>query len=313
MHSKLSPISDRRRFLATSAAVGAGFATTPQVAHADHHAGGEKPLFKISLAQWSLHRTFQRDGEDNLRFPSVAKEQCGIDAVEYVNQFFKDKARDQGYLKELKQRSDDLGVKSLLIMCDGEGELGDPDEAGRRQAVENHYQWVEAAKFLGCHSIRVNAQSAGSREEQATRAADGLRQLSEFAAEHDIHVIVENHGGLSSDASWLAWVMELVDLPNCGTLPDFGNFRVADDRWYDRYKGVQQLMPYAKAVSAKSHQFDKQGNETNTDYLRMMQIVLAAQYHGYVGIEWEGEEPGELEGIRLTKELLERVRDELSS
>ena len=197
---------------------------------------------------------------------------------------------------------------SVLIMSDGEGNLGDPDEAKRKQAVENHYQWVEAAKYLGCHSIRVNAHSEGSREEQAKLAADGLRQLSEFGAPHKINVIVENHGGLSSDGAWLAGVMKAVDLPNCGTLPDFGNFHE-----YDRYKGIEELMPFAKGVSAKSHDFDADGNETKTDYLKMMKIVLDAGYHGYVGIEWEGEKPAdEREGVMLTKRLLERVREELS-
>lgn len=280
---------------------------------ADHHQQGDKPLYKISLAEWSLHRTFGRDGKDNLRFPQIAKQQCGIDAVEYVNQFFMDQAQDQSYLKELKSRAADQGVRNLLIMCDGEGQLGDPDDGQRKQAVENHRKWLEAAKFLTCHSIRVNAQSSGSREEQMRLAADGLRQLSELAADYDLNVLVENHGGLSSDGSWLAGVMQQVDLPNCGTLPDFGNFRVSDDQTYDRYQGVRELMPYAKAVSAKSHEFDEEGNETKTDYHKMMKIVVDAGYHGYVGVEWEGAEPGEIEGILLTKRLLERVREDMAS
>jgi sugar phosphate isomerase/epimerase len=274
-------------------------------------------MFKISLAEWSLHRTLNGGDMENLEFPAFAKNEYGIEAVEYVNQFFRDKAKDAEYLTELKSRAEDAGVKSLLIMIDGEGALGDADESRRRQAVENHHKWVEAAKFLGCHSIRVNAQSQGSYEEQRDRAADGLRSLSEFGAAHGINVIVENHGGLSSNGKWLAEVIQQVNLPNCGTLPDFGNFRTGqneagEDEWYDRYQGVEELMPYAKAVSAKSHKFDDQGNEVNTDYFRMMAIVLAAGYHGYVGIEWEGGDPGEVEGIRLTQRLLERVREELA-
>ncbi|MDC0934654.1 sugar phosphate isomerase/epimerase [Pirellulales bacterium] len=306
------PTTDRRQFLAVAAAAGA-VASNPLPALADHHQSEKQPLFKISLAEWSLHRRIGKDGTDNLLFPQMAKEEFGIDAVEYVNQFFKDKAEDQAYLDELKKRADDLGVKSLLIMCDGEGQLGDADEAGRTKAVENHYKWVEAAKFLGGHSIRVNAPSSGSREEQAKRAADGLRRLSEFAAGHKINVLVENHGGLSSDGAWLADVIQRVDLPNCGTLPDFGNFRIAEGKDYDRYQGVRELMPFAKAVSAKSHAFDESGNETATDFLKMMKIVQAHDYHGYVGIEWEGGEPAEPEGILLTKRLLERVRDQLSA
>ena len=206
----------------------------------------------------------------------------------------------------MKHRADDLCVASVLIMIDGEGHLGDPDEAKRRQAVENHFKWVEAAKFLGCHSIRVNAHSEGSYEEQLDRAADGLRRLSEFGEKHEIGVIVENHGGLSSNGKWLVGVIKKVDNKWCGTLPDFGNFQD-----YDRYQGVEEMMPYAKAVSAKTHDFDEKGNETHTDYRRMMQIVLDAGYDGYVGIEYEGGKLSEPEGIRASKKLLERVREEL--
>jgi L-ribulose-5-phosphate 3-epimerase len=265
----------------------------------------DEPLFRISLAEWSLHNTINSGKMTNLDFPKVAKEDFGIDGIEYVNQFFKDKAKDTKYLTELKKRCDDLGVQSLLIMCDGEGELGAAKEADRQKAVENHHKWVEAAKFLGCHSIRVNAASSGSRQEQQDRAADGLSKLGDFADQYGINVLVENHGGLSSDGAWLKAVMEQVGRPNVGTLPDFGNFYE-----YDRYKGVEELMPFAKAVSAKSYQFDTEGNETKIDYQKMMDIVLAADYHGFVGIEWEGGKPDEMEGIRLTRDLLLKIRDE---
>jgi sugar phosphate isomerase/epimerase len=272
----------------------------------------KEPLFKISLAEWSLHKTIFAEKLDNLDFAKTAKTEFGIEGIEYVNQFFMDKAEDQTYLKELKNRADGEGVKSLLIMCDNEGRLGDPDNQKRTQAVENHYKWVEAAKFLGCHSIRVNAASEGPFEEQMKLAADGLKRLTEFSTKYDLNVIVENHGGLSSNGEWLTGVMKTVDRPHCGTLPDFGNFQVKDNEWYDRYKGVQELMPFAKAVSAKSHEFDKNGNEVRTDYLKIMKIVLDAGYRGYVGIEYEGSELSEIEGIKATKLLLERVRENLS-
>ena len=265
--------------------------------------------FDISLAEWSLHRSIRAGKVDNKDFAKVAKEEFGISAIEYVNQFFKDKARDEAYLGELKTRAEDHGVKTLLIMIDGEGRLGDPNDAGRTKAVENHYRWVEAAKFLGCHSIRVNAGSQGSYDDQMSLAADGLRRLSEFAGEHGLNVIVENHGGLSSNGAWLAGVMEKVELENCGTLPDFGNFRVSGDEEYDRYRGVEELMPYAKAVSAKSHDFDEEGNETKTDYMKMLQIVKDAGYRGYVGIEYEGGKLDEFAGVAATKALLERARE----
>jgi sugar phosphate isomerase/epimerase len=267
-----------------------------------------KPLFKISLAEWSLHRTIFSGSLDNLDFPREAKRTYGIEAVEYVNQFFKDKAKDYDYLTDLSRRAGDEGVQNLLIMCDGLGKLGDPDAKARTQAIENHFPWAEAAKRLGCHSIRVNASSAGSFAEQQKLAADGLSRLAEYAGQFDLNVIVENHGGLSSNGNWLAGVMRQVNLPNCGTLPDFGNFHD-----YDRYQGVEELLPFAKGVSAKSHDFDAAGNETKTDYMRMLKLVLAAGYHGHVGVEYEGKALSESEGIQATKALLERVRDELAA
>ncbi|GAA5510701.1 sugar phosphate isomerase/epimerase family protein [Novipirellula caenicola] len=301
-------VPSRRQFLQASMAAAAATTLAGQRVFAAE--GGDAP-YKISLAEWSLHRTLRdkSKGITNLDFPRITKEEFGIDAVEYVNQFFKDKARDTNYLTELKTRCSDVGVKSLLIMVDGEGRLGDPDKQKRKQAVENHHQWVEAAKFLGCHSIRVNAASGGSYTEQLDRAADGLRRLSEFAAPHGINVIVENHGGLSSNAAWLAVVIERVGMDNCGTLPDFGNFYITrgeNPDLFNRYHGVQALMPYAKAVSAKTHEFDEEGNETSTDYERMMRIVVEHGYHGYVGIEFEGG-GDEYEGIRKSKALLEKV------
>jgi sugar phosphate isomerase/epimerase len=273
----------------------------------------EKTLpFKISLAEWSLHRTIRANKIDHLDFVEIAKNKFDISAIEYVNVFFLDKADDRSYLEEMKLRADDLGVISLLIMCDAEGNLGDPDTKSRTQAIENHYKWVEAAKLLGCHSIRVNARSSGSYEEQIKLAVDGLRQLTNFGVDRNVNIIIENHGGLSSNGTWLAEVIRQVDHPHCGTLPDFGNFQVEQGQWYDRYQGVKELMPYAKAVSAKSNSFDSEGNETHTDYYKMMKIVLDAGYDDYVGIEYEGNELNEMDGIRATKKLLERVGSALS-
>ena len=304
--------NDRRQFLKSSAlattALVTGLSTVPKL-----QAEEPAPMFDISLAEWSLHVRLQAKKMTNLDFPKFTRENFDIRAIEYVNQFFKDKAEDTDYLDDLLGRCDGEGVTSLLIMVDGEGKLGHPDDAERTKAVENHYRWVTAAKHLGCHSIRVNAASEGSFEEQQSLAADGLRRLSEFAADHQLNVIVENHGGLSSDGSWLAGTIGKVDLPNCGTLPDFGNFHVGDGKWYDRYDGVRELMPFAKAVSAKSHDFDEAGNEVNTDYRKMMKIVTDAGYRGYVGIEYEGKKHDEVEGIRLTRDLLLKVREEMSA
>ena len=293
----------RRDFVKTAAASTLGLCLGSKSMLAA--AAAKKPLYSISLGEYSLHRALRKD-LDHLDFAKHTKEKFGIDAVEYWSGPFQKKAKDAKYIAEMKKRADSEGVKSLIILVDGEGNLGDPDETKRTKSVDNHKQWVDAGKTLGCHSIRVNARSGGSYEQQLKLAADGLRRLSEYAKPLGLNVIVENHGGLSSNGGWLAAVMKTVGMANCGTLPDFGNFH-----GYDRYKGVTETMPFAKAVSAKSHEFDAKGNEVKTDYRRMMKIVVDAGYRGYVGIEYEGRKHSEPDGIMLTKKLLEKVRDEL--
>ncbi len=317
MPDSMNQSVDRRSFLKQSTLAIAGL-SIGSLAGCQTGANSRKMnWFEISLAEWSLHVAIRDEKRlTNLDFPKIARREFDIGAVEYVNQMFMDKAKDTAYLTELKNICNGEGVRSVLIMCDREGNLGDPDTKKRQTAVSNHHKWAEAAKFLGCHSIRVNAATGnvGSYEEQQKRAADGLRKLSEFTATLGLNTIVENHGGLSSNGAWLSGVMKLVGLPNCGTLPDFGNFyidRVKNEQ-YDRYKGVTELMPFAKGVSAKTHDFDAQGNEVNTDYIRMMKIVKAAGYRGFVGIEYEGKTLGEFDGIRKTKALLEKVLVELA-
>jgi len=331
----------RRKFLKNSAAITGGVSIVGLSSAAiSGYSSSKDPLFKISLAEWSLNKSIYgksrqlgweefakllTDDPDailqgdvkHLDFAKIARQDFGIDAVEYVNTFFFNKATDLNYLKEMKTIANGEGVKSLLIMCDREGALGDPDDAARTNAVENHYKWIDAANILGCHSIRVNAQSEGEYDEQMKLAADGLSQLTEYGTKYDINVIVENHGGLSSNGKWLSGVIDMVNHPRCGTLPDFGNFYLGtwEDKgndWYDRYVGVEELMPYAKAVSAKSHNFNEDGDEKDTDYSKMMRIVLDAGYRGYVGIEYEGSDLSEMDGIASTKKLLEKVRDELA-
>ena len=290
----------RRDFLASTAAGTLSLMTAVRLS-----ASPTAPLFRISLAEWSFHKALQGKQMDNLDFAKVARREFGIEAIEYVNAFFKDKSRDTKYLAELNRRAAGEGVYQHLIMIDGEGALGDPDVTKRTEAVANHVRWVEAAKTLGCATIRVNAESRGSPEEQQKLAADGLRKLCEAADPYGINVIVENHGGLSSHGDWLAGVMRLVNHPRVGTLPDFGNFYE-----YDRYQGVADMMPFAKAVSAKSHDFDAQGNETSKDYRRLLRIVLDAGFRGWIGIEYEGERLPERDGVLATLRLLEKVRAE---
>jgi sugar phosphate isomerase/epimerase len=273
--------------------------------------------FTISLAEWSLNKALFANKFTNLDFPAKAKNEFGISAVEYVNQFFKEKAKDQQYLAELKKRCDDNGVTSVLIMVDDEGDFGDLNAGKRKTAVENHLKWVDAAKFLGCHSIRVNARGEGTADEVGKAATEGLRALSEYAQKADLNIIVENHGGYSSNGQWLANVIKNTQMANCGTLPDFGNFCIKTnndvcEEWYDRYQGVKEMMPYAKGVSAKTNDFDTNGNCIETDYEKMLQIVKDAGYNKYIGIEFEGSSISEEAGIRATKALLERVGQKLS-
>jgi sugar phosphate isomerase/epimerase len=266
------------------------------------------PSWPVSLAQWSLHRTLQADELTTEAFPAFTKDRFGITGVEYVNSFFKDRSTDDAWLAAQQQRCIDAGVSSVLIMIDGEGALGDPSETARAAAVENHRRWLHAAKALGCHGIRVNVPSEGTPAEQRDRCRSGLAALMPHAAELDLSVMIENHGGLSSNGAWLASLITAVGHPRLGSLPDFGNFVLDWDtkELYDRYIGVDELLPHAKALSAKSHDFDEAGNETHTDYARMFELVRKHGYTGWIGVEYEGESLSEVEGIERTRDLLIR-------
>jgi len=262
----------------------------------------QKEVYKISLAEWSLHRAIGKGTISNLDFPRITKKTYGLDAVEYVSTFFKGKGEDTAYLTALKDSCNKYGVKSLMIMVDGEGSLADTSKAARTKAIENHYKWVKAAKFLGCHSIRVNAAGRGTMGQMQAAAIDGLGRLSEYAAGFGINVIVENHGGNSSYGKWLAEIMKTINKPNCGTLPDLGNFYE-----YDRYKGVTEMMPYAKGVSGKTLEFDAEGNETRVDFAKMMKIISDSKYTGYIDVEYEGNTLSEDEGIKASIILINKV------
>jgi len=294
------------------------------------------PDFQISLAQWSLHNSFFgeiTEGEwfdkmlketpdsilrgklDPMDFPTIAAG-YGIKSIELVNKFYYSRANDMRYWKTFKQNCEAAGVSVGLIMCDDLGDLGDSDAVARNTAVEKHYNWVDIAKYLGAHSIRVNAAGKGTSEEVAANAVAGLTKLGEYGASHGINIIVENHGGHSSDGKWLSGVMEKVGMDNVGTLPDFGNFCIESGpegciNEYDKYQGMIDLLPYAKGVSAKSRNFDENLNEIDSDFLRIMKIVKESGFKGYIGIEYEGEKLSEDEGIKATKALLEKVFKEI--
>jgi len=298
----------RRTFIRNSVMGATALAATPVLSTIAQ----EKPL-RISLAQWSLHRSFEDGSLDPLDFASIAMEKYNIDAVEYVNGIYPDKGNDAKFWKHMKRRSDNAGVLNLVMMVDDEGDLGAASENDRLQAVENHYKWVQAAKLLDCHTVRVNAFGDADREIYRMAIMDAMSRLADFAAEMNINIVIENHGLFSSDAALIAGIIKEVNRPNFGSFPDFGNWCLSAkwgttqgdcDKEYDRYQGVSELLPYAKAVSAKSYNFNEAGEDTKIDYYRLMKIVKESDYKGYIGIEYEGMEKSEHEGILLTRELM---------
>ncbi|MCH8192517.1 MAG: TIM barrel protein [Planctomycetes bacterium] len=313
---------NRRAFLKMTASASTAIALSTPELKATHHEA-TAPLFKISLAEWCLNKPLFSGATDHLDFARLAH-QHGIHAVEYVNQFFMDKAKDKAYLREMKSRASGEGVRSVLIMCDREGQLGEASEKERVQTVENHKKWVEAAKFLGCHSIRVNGHSSvkwspaqQAFDESQKWVAEGLHSLCEFSDGFDIDVMIENHGGFSSHGKWLAGTIRMANHPRAGTLPDFGNFRLNSSRdgttsSYDAYQGVAELMPLAKGVSVKTTVWDGKGQQHPLDYRRMMKIVLDAGYRGYCGIE-HVERGREWQGIVTVKDQLIKIRDALAA
>ena len=305
---------DRRQFLGGTLAAGLGLAAGLRPGRAGAADSGKPapgPIgdFKISLAEWSLHKALRAKELTNLEFPQIARERFGFEAVEFVNQFFKDEVRNESYLASLKKRAADYGVTCVLIMIDGEGDLSARNVAERTKAVDQHKAWVDAAAMLGCHSIRVNTGNNYSPTDVGG-VAEACSALTEYGASKKINIICENHGGPSSNPDALIALMKQVNNPRFGTLPDFGNFAKDKDGKYaiDIYDAIARMMPYAHGVSAKSYDFDEKGAETKLDYARILKIVTDAGYKGHVGVEYEGTKLPEPDGIRATKKLLEAVR-----
>jgi len=304
----------RRQFLSrTLAGAGALQFWANASAHSFPSTGAS---LKISLAQWSLHRAFRQQTLDPANFAAIARNTYQLDAVEYVSGFYMDRGGDEKFWLDMRRRSESAGVRNLLIMVDDEGDLGTPNEKERSRAVENHYKWVHAAHLLGCHSMRVNAFGTGDRASVRAALLDGMSRLADYAAKTNINVIIENHGLFSSDGKLIAGIISESGRPNLGTLPDFGNWctshkwgssQEACDSFYDRYEGVADLLPFARGVSAKSYDFDASGNETRIDYLKMIKLVKASGFTGHIGIEYEGNQLSEPDGIRATRALLEKA------
>ncbi len=277
-------------------------------------------FFKLSLAQWSLNRAIREGGMNPLDFAERAKK-MGFAGLEYVNHLYGKSYMEasnklqaiKNVGKDLLTRSKDNGVENLIIMIDGEGDLA-AKESDRKAGVDNHKKWIDLANYLGCHSIRVNLHGEGTRDEQIEQSVKSMSELCEYGKPQNVNIIVENHGGNSSDPTFVSKVIEGCGMSNAGTLPDFGNFcirRESGKRWGapcveeypDIYDGIAKMMPYAKGVSAKSYAFDDKGDETKIDYYKMMKVVKEAGYTGYVGVEYEGETDEE-KGIIATRDLL---------
>jgi sugar phosphate isomerase/epimerase len=306
----------KRRFFLKRAAYGAAALSGTSLFAARMRDFKLSKELKISLAQWSLHRSFERGELDPVDFASITIEKYGLNAVEYVNGFYSKNASDESFWSAMKTRAVDAGVKNLLIMVDDEGNLGVANDAERKNAVENHYKWIHAAKILGCHSVRVNAFGDAERATYRNAIIDGMGRLADYAAKENINIIIENHGLFSSDADLIVDIIQQVNKPNFGSFPDFGNWclsakwgstQIACEKAYDRFQGVSELLPYARAVSAKSYNFNENGEDRTIDYYKMLKIVKESGYQGYVGIEYEGTELNEHDGILATKTLMERV------
>ena len=283
-------------------------------------------FFKLSLAQWSLHKNIKYGDMDPYDFAQVAKS-FNFSGIEYVTALYDNvmKVRDGDMSKAItfwarknKKLAEINDIKNVLIMIDEIEGLAEENKSRRLKAVENHKMWIDAAEIMGCESVRLNLYGTSNAEKWKDLSIKSLSDLGSYAKNSGVNVIVENHGRISSDIPKLMDVIYGVDMDNVGTLPDFGNFCMADEGYgsvfdgscetvYDFYKGVEEMMPKAFAVSAKSNDFDDNGDEKTIDYMRMMKIVKSFGYTGYVGVEYEGERLSEEDGIKATRDLLIKI------
>ena len=308
-------MNTRRKFIRQTSLGALTLGLSNEFIFANTKAFIEKEL-KISLAQWSLNKAFFGGDLDAEDFASIAKNTFDIDAIEYVNSFYKDTATNETFWSMMRMKAEENGVKSLLIMVDETEKLGDLDTTKRTKAVEDHYKWIHAAKILGCHSIRVNAFGDGSPAELESTLVDGLGRLTEYAAKENINILLENHGLHTSNAIYMAGIIKQVNNPFLGTLPDFGNWCVSAE-WggtneaqncinsYSPEQGLKEWLPFAKGVSAKAYDFDAAGNDTVVDYPKLLKMVKESNFNGHIGIEYEGDGMSEIEGIKATKKLIE--------
>lgn len=281
----------------------------------------ETPKPKYSLAQWSINRDLFSGEMSTIDFVYAAGE-MGFEGVEYVNQFFIDKAEDFEFLDSLNAAAEEAGVKNLMIQLDHTGNLCASDETERNKAVETAKKWVDAAKYLNAPAVRVNAHGDGSADEMKTQCMDGIGRLAEYANTQGIQVLIENHGGVSSRGDWLADLVSSLSDKEVGSLADFHNWcyeTVDGGLWgecrneYDYYKGFAELIGSAKGVSVKAMHFDSTGNEPNLNFHKFFKIMKEGGYDGYLGVEYEGNDLPSREGILKTKALAAKTWEKVWS
>ena len=263
------------------------------------------PPLRLSLAEWSLRREILDFQPRHLELARVAKDVFGLDAIEYRSTFFADKATDFGYLGEMKKRQEDLGVRAVLIEVENEGPLGAQEDWDRWTAIDAHFKWLAAAAFLGCESVSVPAEGLVRGAPYLDWMADSLQRLGGIAKPYGINVLVANRVGLACDGSWMAKLMDRTAVPWVGAHPHVGNVDLGGGKAYPRYQGVEEMMPFAKALSVR-------GGSSEIEFGKIAKLAAESNYARYVGIEWDGAgDPRE--GTKRTIELVRGAWEKAAS
>ena len=284
---------NRRNFLEQSAVLGAGGLLTPLVMKASEKIiSSEQIKDDISLAQWALVDEVKSGKWKNLDFPRIAREDFGLNGIEFVNTLFE--TPTEGYLKKLKQNAVSYNVTMVLIMVDDEGDGCEPTKEARKQFEINHRKWVDIANYLGCKAIRTNCRGPQNvdKQEALKWATESYHMLLEYAIPAKIDVVIENHGGVSNDPDWMVSLMKKVNNPHFGTYPDWR--KPAPD--FDNYVYLQKTLPYAKGMSYRN-----QPTEELT--AKMIRLSKEGGYHGWYGIESTGRDEIK-KGTELLKKYL---------
>lgn len=331
------PFMKRREFVTGLGLAGAA-AVTGNLPSAETAPIKPQP-FTIGLSQWAFHRAIFGDARDHYRTfiknlhsdpdSVLAGEmdprdivwrarELDVGVVDLVNILWFGHGEDKPWLNDFKTRARDANVTFGVLMCDQLARSGAADAKERRQSVEDHTRWMETAAELGCPFLRINPYGEGTYLEQCQRSAETLHALAERSADYGLEVIVENHGHPGSNGAWLAMLIEMANHSRVGTYTDLDNFFMGGwdlnpERRYDRHQGLLDLAPYTKAISAKTHDFDPDGEETTIDYHACLKILIDSGFSGLVSAEFEGNRVDETEGSKLTVELLKREQQRFAA